>query len=574
MGEHGHAEESTPRPNAVSRMKVWWAALLVSTGLTVAACVADTSGSSVEFGRVVATGPTVDAATEPDRIAVVEVPGGRLAVALADQRTVVVQRGTDEGWTEPRTIATFDDRECGRVSAVAASDGVAVRVACDAAWNEEEPPGRSVALVSADVTGQRVTWDRHDIEGETFTSGPGLSPDGRHAVWTQDEEHRVLTWSPDDGFASDALDLDTDNGASAATIDDAGRVTGLVVGGPSGDIDDVAGVCTVRLVGAVDRTLEIEQQPDGCPEPWLRVTGGDTVDLSLGSEAATFELGRDDEDGWKVIGVAPTATPGLKQVTGDHGEIATALSELTDGTWIAVSSSDRQHIVAQRLAPDADRWSDPEVVHDHGFGGCTSGTSPIREATGPVEVVGFAITCYAAERTDGRYPAMDDDFLPLPRDGGLLLTTVDGRTWSVSRTGAQTPVFSPDGRWIVAPGSAWTLFSAHGRTEVVSDVGRCDLPVAWTGGVLLRFTGGTAGSRQYPTRVESLDAAAVVSGGKVAWTLVHDIGVALPSVACEAATDGSDPGRFVTGQFEAGDDWMLLTMTQENDGSWSAVTPE
>lgn len=550
-----------------------WAVPIVSMGVLLAACVAGGSGDSVRFGADGDTGLAIDAATSADRVAIVDVPGGRLAVELADHRTVQVQRGTEAGWTEPRTIATFDDRECGRVSAVAAGDGLAVKVACDTGWNEEEPPGRSVALVSADVTGERATWDRHDIEGETFTSGPGISPDGKHAVWTQDEEHRVLTWSSDGGFSDDDLDLDTDNGASAATIDDSGRVTGFVVGGPPRDLDDAGGVCTVRLVGAVVQDLEISQVTDGCPDPWMRVTGGGTVDLSLGDEASTFELGRDGSR-WKVTRVAPAYTPGLKKVAGEHGEIATTLAELTDGTWVAVSSSDRQHVVAQRLAPGDGRWTEPAVVHDHGFGGCTTGPSQVREVAGPADVLGFSITCYAAERADGRYPALDDDFIALPHDGQVLLVTVDGRVWSTVSTGAHVGVFSPDGRWIVAPGSTWTLFSAQGRTEVARDVNRCDLPVAWTGGTLLRFTGGSARSRHYPTRLESLDVDAVASGAKVAWTPVRDIDVDLPKAACEAATDGSDPGRFVTGQFEAGGDWTLLSTTRQKDGSWRPVTRE
>lgn len=537
-----------------------------SATLVVAILSAALSACGSDAGPEAAGRLVVDPAVDRERIAVVDLPSDtKVAVEVTDKHTIALQRQVGGGrWSDLQVIRTVDDT-CGRVEAIASGRAVAAVARCDLDYSEDEATTRDVAVVTPDATGDLDRWESRGLRG--YSDLPGISPDGRHAVWTDRSGHRALLWSATDGFDHRPLaGGDRASGSPAVAIDDRGRVS-LIALSDSADLD---GPCVVHVSGTTRQRFAVEALKDGCGEgsPHLSAPGR----IEIGQDPSGVTLGLVDGE-WKVTGVGPIHAPGLLEI--EDGPLPNELYPLTDGSWVSVSSSDRRRVTAQRLAADGRRWSTPMVIYDRGFPGCSGGyeTGPL--TGGPSDVIVTMVSCYPAARADGRYPPRDADGDVLPTDGNVALVTTDGRSWTRRMLGAAFPAEAPDGSWVALPGTSPLVVTEGGTTTLPGRSARCDLLVSWTRGTLLRFTGGDASSQFWPTRLESLDVADAAAG-KVDWQTVGTFDPGRHKGTCATASSGSDPGRFVTGQFfSAGEKEVeSLDTEQSRNGSWAPVTRE
>lgn len=522
----------------------------------------------VSCGREPAAGRlVVDPSVAGERVVVLALPDdAQVAVELTDEHTIALQRRrSGGGWSDPQVIRSVDD-PCGGIEAIASGRAVAVVASCDPDWSEDEPSTRDVAVVTTDVTGDVDTWQSARLHGDSDAWGPGISPDGRHAVWTERSGARALVWSAADGFSHRPLAGPRRAETSAVAIDDRGRLSRIVVPDSSGS----DGPCVVDISGVTKQRLVVAALKDGCGDASPHLVGPTTVEL--GEDPTGVTLGTAGGV-WKVTRVGPAHTRGLVQY---DDPLATELYALSDGAWIAVGSPDRRRVMAQRLAAHGNRWSRPTVIYDHGFPGCSRGSTVGQpDHARPHAVLLVPLSCYRTERADDRYPPRDADGDPLPADGNVALVTADGRSWTARVLGAALPAQAPDGSWVALPGAPLVIVSAAGTEKLSGRSARCDLLVSWTRGTLLRFTGGDASSNYWPTRLETLDVVKAMAG-EVDWQTVERIDPSGHTSACATASDASDPGRFVSGQFSGvgGGDVTLLVTEQEKDGSWSAVRRE
>ena len=150
--------------------------------------------------------------------------GDRFEVSVSRNLREVRGRRYDAAtgtWGERTVVLRRKNLYCGDVDARAAGTSVAVIAECDRfGYSEDQAPTHSQALWSDDL----VTWRVHRLEGEAYEE-PGISPDGRSAVWPQFRGYLTLT--PAEGFVARAIALPGQEYTETATITDDGRVSVL-----------------------------------------------------------------------------------------------------------------------------------------------------------------------------------------------------------------------------------------------------------------------------------------------------------------------------------------------------------
>ena len=150
--------------------------------------------------------------------------GDRFEVSVSRNLREVRGRRYDAAtgtWGERTVVLRRKNLFCGDVDARAAGTSVAVIAKCDRfGYAEDQAPTHSQALWSDDL----VTWRVHRLEGEAYEE-PGISPDGRSAVWPQYQGYLTLT--PAEGFVARTISLPGQEYTETATIADDGRVSVL-----------------------------------------------------------------------------------------------------------------------------------------------------------------------------------------------------------------------------------------------------------------------------------------------------------------------------------------------------------
>ncbi len=279
---------------------------------------------------------------------------GDVRFSLPTPHRVVVERRTAEGWGDPRVVFEDRGRECGTVRAIAAGSAVAATVECDEHFAVDQMPTRSVALISTDGH----SWTHRDLDGEAAGT-PGLSPQGGHAVWAQDDD--LLTW---EAGSFDTAPQPTGS-VQIFTVDDSGTILGLGVGVS-------AGRCAVEF-----RTTDAEVAPPAVPVAGADELLCDEVGLALptaveirgnvsGQPGTEFSVRRTSAGtgGWILTARPPVASPGLDVYPDDPAHaIWNQVTSNTRGNLVAVGSPDRQHVTAQRYDRERQRWTSSRVVH-------------------------------------------------------------------------------------------------------------------------------------------------------------------------------------------------------------------
>ncbi|WP_154402821.1 hypothetical protein [Nocardioides speluncae] len=401
---------------------------------------------------------------------VIPLPDGRrIAVGSPDRRRVMIQRYSpgSQTWSKPSLLFHKKGLECGDVSGKASAGGVALLLECDPGWSEDQAPVHSHALASRDT----FTWARHQVPGEAYTT-PGISPDGRRAVWLGGGSGHHLTWRLGHGFQSGSVPFDSDEYGVTAVVSDPGEVT--VAGAISGEGDGCSlGFVTRALDGGV-RKQQLELAPGeqiGCTELGVDNVDLNTVLAGFGSRATTFRVTRPDADSpFAVTRVAPFVAPDLiSYPSRPRRAMYTRFHSARGQALFAVGSPDRRRIRVQRYDEQAQRWLDPVTVYDHGFRACTWGGFG---SDGDYwSVLAVDITCYPKRSADGDYPPTGQYGQPAPRGGHIILLNA-GQGWRRAFLGAHPLGAGGGGALLAVPTS--------GRVVVASKSGVIRLPVRAT----------------------------------------------------------------------------------------------
>lgn len=478
------------------------------TGVVVALATA----AAVLTGSSAGASPPAAQAAELPR----EIPGGQevtladgdlLRVWTSDHHRVVwaKRRDTATGTWGPRTeVLRRKNLFCGDVDVRTASGAVAVLAPCDRhGYAEDQAPTASRAIWSPDT----LTWSSYGLEGEAYEE-PGISPDGRRAVWP--DAPGYVTWGPE-GFTSHALETPGQEYTATATITDTGQVSYLYGSG-------AARRCRIVVLTRIGDAPPARQElalANGCSDSAFANVDSDTAwfgDPTQVADRAVISRA-DASSPWAVTEVAPAHAPGLVQVEGRlHTDFVTA-----PGLPIyAIASRDRHVVRAQAYDRATRTWGSPVVVHDAGSRLCRWGPSSFAE---PLGVIVVDLSC------GGRR---------------VVLTTRDGATWQALRGGTQPLGASPDGTYVAVPGRdrTWVLSPALGVVPLPDGVtGRCDVvvPDGPDGAVLLTAAGRHRG---WPTVLQHSSPAG--------WTRISRTNLPTPDEGCgEAQASTYDlPYRF------------------------------
>jgi hypothetical protein len=267
---------------------------------------------------------------------------------------VFAEHRTADGWSDPEVVLDEGSRECGKVRSVGTGSVVAATLLCDEHYAEDQAPTASVALLY-----DGSEWHHHDLRGEAYLT-PGLSPDGSHAVWVQDDE--LLTWADGD-FGTRVL---PDEPTQVVTVEDDG---GLVLVSPG----HAEGRCTVELTTEGARATVPVADADLllCDEVGLSLESPTELQGDVSGQPGTDFVVRRQGGTWTLAAPPPVTAPGLEVYPDDPSRaVWNQVTENTGGDLVAVGSPDRQHVTAQRYDPSRQRWTRPEVVHDAGAPVC------------------------------------------------------------------------------------------------------------------------------------------------------------------------------------------------------------
>ncbi len=302
----------------------------------------------------------------------------------------------------------------------------------------DQAPTHSQALWSDDL----VTWRVHRLEGEAYEE-PGISPDGRSAVWPQHQGYLTLT--PAEGFVARTISLPGQEYTETATIADDGRVS--VLYGASDPSGAGCGLAVATRLGDGPTVRQVLDVNDACTESDL--VNVDALTALFGysdSPAHVTTITRADQASpWAVTGIAPAEAPGLVERSGLAG---TTYVHSTGLPLVALSSPDRRTIEVQEYDDLARRWGPLRPV--------TTLPGPCRwEDAFSSEPFGVLV---AQVRCDGRATA---------------LVSTDGSTWSAVPVTRHPLGVSANRRWVSS--------STRRATSVFSrELGRVVLPVGAT----------------------------------------------------------------------------------------------
>lgn len=462
-------------------------------------------GAVLAAGAVTApAAPAASAGTRPAdyrflRAQVFSAPGlGQLAVGMPTPRVVKVQHRLEGAttWSAPRTLFRREGVTCGDIGGHASPGGVALILECDSDYYEEDPPTKSQAVITNDLT----TFAVRQLPGEAYTD-PGISPGGEHAVWLAGYGGNFVTWGS--GFSAlRSSSFDDDSGGEVAVVADDGTVT--IAGNTS-----VGRSCGVGLLAVAPDGTESEQRvplapgtPGTCSEFSADAVSSTRVAAADPRPANRWVVGRDDESSpWRVVATAPVAAPGLADwPPNPRRGVAAEFSSVPGQPLLALGSPDRRRIQVQAYDAVAQRWSPARTVHDHGFPACTAGYEPLVRSSA---VHALVLHCWAKRRAGGDYPPRGRGLQTLPRDQRRVVLSADGVSWRTVAVGARPVTPSLDRAQVAAPGNrATTIVSATGVERVPATTrGRCDAVLPTGPGGLLRLAA-IRGSRGFPARLQ------------------------------------------------------------------------
>ncbi len=469
-----------------------------------------------------------------------EIPGGQevtladgdlLRVWTSDHHRVVWAKRRDAatGAWGPRTeVLRRRNLFCGDVDVRTASGAVAVLAQCDRhGYSDDQAPTASRAIWSADT----VTWSSYALEGEAYEE-PGISPDGRRAVWP--DAPGYVTWGPE-GFTSHALETPGQEYTATATITDTGQVSYLYGSGTARRCR----IVVLTRTGDASPTRQELALADACSDSAFANVDSDTTwfgdPTQVAHRAVISRAGAGAP--WAVTEIAPASAPGLIQVEGRlHTDFVTAPGL----PLYAVASRDRHVVRAQAYDRAAQAWGAPVVIHDAGSRLCQWGSSSFAE---PLGVMVVDLAC------GGRR---------------VVLTTRDGTTWPALRGGTQPLGPSPDGTYVAVPGRSRTyvLSPELGVATLPGGVtGRCDVvvPDGPTGAVLLTAAGRHRG---WPTVLQH--------SSPEGWARLSRTHLPTPDQACDQAQASTYdlPYRFdVHGRGDRGYTVRIVG----RDGDWKVL---
>lgn len=323
---------------------------LVGGGVAVALLATTLTGA----GAVVAPAPAPSAADLPRETArgvVVDLADGdRFEVSVSRNLREVRGRRYDAAtgtWGERTVVLRRRNLFCGDVDARAAGTSVAVIAECDRfGYAEDQAPTHSQALWSDDL----VTWRVHRLEGEAYEE-PGISPDGRSAVWPQHQGYLTLT--PAGGFVARTISLPGQEYTATATIGDDGRVSVLY-----GASDRTGSSCRLAVATRLGDEPPVRQELDvvnACGD--VALVNVDALTVLFGDPTSpayvTTITRRDQASPWAVTSIAPAEAPGLVERGGRAG---TTYVHSPGLPLVALSSADRSAIDVQEYDALAQRW--------------------------------------------------------------------------------------------------------------------------------------------------------------------------------------------------------------------------
>ncbi|KRF30651.1 hypothetical protein ASG94_19200 [Nocardioides sp. Soil805] len=441
---------------------------LVGGGIAVALLATTLAAARAEVAPAPAT--EADLPRETTRGVVVDLADGdRFAVSVSRNLREVRGRRYDAAtgtWGERTVVLRRKNLFCGDVDARAAGTSVALIAECDRfGYAEDQAPTHSQALWSDDL----VTWRVHRLEGEAYEE-PGISPDGRSAVWPQYQGHLTLT--PAEGFGSRTISLPGQEYTETATIADDGRVS--VLYGRNGRREADCRFTVVTRLGDGEPVRQELDVPNACSDSSL--VNVDALTVLFGdrtSPAYVTTISRPDQSSaWTVTAVAPSAAPGLVERGGRAGTTYVSSPGLP---LVALSSADRSAVDVQEYDALAQRWGPlrplttlPGPCHWEGA-----------FSSQPFGVLVAQVACA------GRSKA---------------LVSTDGSTWTTVQVASHPLGVSADRRWVSSSTRRSTTVFSRELGRVVLPVGatrRCDVVLPSGPGSALRLT--TSRASGWPT---------------------------------------------------------------------------
>ena len=210
-------------PRSMSRITGAIVALAMAAAV-VGPMSTDSTTAEAPHASPAAAGSTADLPrTVPGGVELTLADGDLLRIWAADNHRAVWAKRRDAAtgtWGGRREVLRTRNLFCAPVDARTANGAVAAIARCDdGAYIEEDVPTASRALWSPDG----ATWSTYPLEGEAYDE-PGISPDGRHAVWPQ--HGRYVTRSPA-GFDEHTIDSEGQEVPLTATVTDAAQVSFL-----------------------------------------------------------------------------------------------------------------------------------------------------------------------------------------------------------------------------------------------------------------------------------------------------------------------------------------------------------
>ncbi len=466
-----------------------------------------------------------------------EIPGGvELTLADGDRlriyasenyRTVWARRQATPAtgtWGAPTVVLKRRNLSCGNVDARTANGAVAVIAQCDRyGYAEDQAPTSSRAIWSADT----VTWSSYALDGEAYEE-PGISPDGRNAVWPLHGRYVTSTA----GALRRARPRHRRPGVHRHR-DRHRQRAGLV------PVRHLRGRPRARRRADADRRRPAD--PAGGPRvPTHAVTSTSPTSTPTRSGSATSRspahravISRADAASpWAVTQIPPAAAPGLER-DGTGADFVRAPGI----PLLAVSSRSRHRVTAQRYDLATQTWGPSTVAYDAGARRCSSGDNWLAEELG---VIAVDLKC------GGRH---------------VVLTTPDGLTWRALRMGKHVRGLSADGRYVAVPGPSSTSIISAERgvvTLALPVTGRCDVvvPDGPDGAVLLTARGRHGG---WPTVLQHSTPAG--------WSTLSR--TTLPTYAPDCLRSARPPTSCPTASTSPAG-WKGYTVqVVERDGTWA-----
>lgn len=503
------------------------------TGVVVALATAAAvlTGSTAGAGPGAAGPPTVQLPREvTGGVELTLADGDLLRVwAAANHRTVWSKRydAASRTW-DPRTVV-LERRNlfCGDVEARTANGAVAVLAECDRnSWSEDQAPTASRALWTADT----VNWVSYELPGEAYEE-PGISPDGRNAVWPLHQGYVTKTAA---GFVAHRIDADDQEYTVTATITDAEQVS-FLYGGAVG-----RGRCALVALTRTGDAVPVRQEiplADACSDSSLANVDAETVLFGDPSSPAhrTVVSRPAATSPWAVTAIAPASAPGLFQT---WRAIDQDFHTAPGLPLVALGSADRRSVQTQVYDPVSQTWQAPTTVFTSRRR-CTWADNWTAE---PLSVLAAGLVC--------------------GRRNGVVLTTQDGVTWRAVRGDWNRRGLSPDGTYVALPARdrTYVLSPERGVVTLAGGVpGRCDVvvPDGPDGAVLLTSAGRHRG---WPTVLQHSS-----SDG---WDRLSRTSLPTPPRSCTAARASTYdlPYRF---DIVGGRDHRYTVRIVRRDGAWT-----